>query len=180
MCIDFQSIIFILILFKLGQIFSGPHRRPCVSINCCCASLLSGPLMVSREIISGRLFPTSLCLGQHDRSVNLPLSHFRDIDKWSKWKHEPNCSYLLCIFFSTEIILLHVYDHFFFVGKVMTPFHYHWNKCCLFDMSYISVSHLSIYKAGLQKDFTNIRTVKSEVLVLFKRPLLWILFINCL
>lgn len=32
-CIDFQSIIFILILFKLRQLLSGPRVGQCISIN---------------------------------------------------------------------------------------------------------------------------------------------------
>lgn len=33
MCIDSQSIIFILVLFKLGQIFSGPPQTPRASLS---------------------------------------------------------------------------------------------------------------------------------------------------
>lgn len=45
------------------------------------ASLLSGPLMASSGMISGRLIPTRSRLGQHAQTVNLSPARLRDTDE---------------------------------------------------------------------------------------------------
>lgn len=74
MCIDSQSIIFILVLFKLGQVFSGCQTAARLYQRRC-AWLLSGPLMANSRILSGRLIPTPSHLGQRGRTVNLSPAH---------------------------------------------------------------------------------------------------------
>lgn len=58
-----NQLFFILILFKLGQIFRGPHGRLCVSISAAVPHYNMEPLTLSREIISGRLILTRSRLG---------------------------------------------------------------------------------------------------------------------
>ena len=84
MCIDFQSIIFIFILFKLGQIFQWPPRRAMHLYQRCYTSLLTGLLMVNREIMKGCLFLSPSRLLKHHRTINLSLFYCYDADGENK------------------------------------------------------------------------------------------------